>query len=76
MNAPLQQPCTQHQRLAIRCYLGQLELPLDRVTVMHRDLFSRCGIAWHQGANVDTTLEGLSRAQAQALITRLQERAR
>jgi hypothetical protein len=70
------EPCTQPQRMAIRGFLSQLELPLDRVTVLHRDLFSRCGIAWHQGANVDTTLEGLTKAQASALITRLKERAR
>lgn len=76
MNSPLLQPCTSHQRLAIRGYLRQLELPLDRVTVLHRDLFTRCGIAWHQGANVDSTLDGLNCAQASALITRLKERAR
>lgn len=67
-------PSTPHQRLYTRTLLRELELPVNQVTIMHRDLFAAAGVDWRDGASMDATLEGLTRAQASRLIDKLRER--
>jgi hypothetical protein len=67
--------CTSFQRLKIRTQLQQRELPMDRVTVMHRDLFARAGIAWNEGADLDGELQALSKDEASRLIAHLGTRS-
>jgi hypothetical protein len=62
---------TSFQRLKIRTQLQQRELPMDRVTVMHRDLFARAGIAWNEGVDLDGELQALSKVEASRLISQL-----
>jgi len=66
--------CTSFQRLKVRTQLRQLELPVEQVSVMHRDLFRAAGIAWSDGADMDTTLRAVSMSAASRLINALKER--
>ena len=66
---------TPHQRLAIRCALRELDLPADRVTVMHRDLFKAAGVPWNEGKDLDGELCAMTKAQASSLLAKLRERA-
>lgn len=66
-------PSTPQQRLFIRTLLREQELPVNRVTVMHRDLFTGAGIAWVDGQSMDVALEGCTKAQASSLIEQLQD---
>lgn len=66
---------TPHQRLAIRCELGEQDLPTDRVTVMHRDLFQQAGVPWNDGKDLDGELCAMTKAQASSLLDKLRERA-
>ena len=66
---------TPHQRLAIRCALREQDLPTDRVTVMHRDLFQRANAPWNEGLDLDGELCAMSREQASRLLVAVKERA-
>ncbi len=66
-------PSTPHQRLYARTLLREQELPVNKVTVMHRDLFARAGIEWKDGADLDGTLCACTRAQISRLIDQLRE---
>lgn len=66
---------TPHQRLAIRCVLARNDLPTDRVTVMHRDLFQRANVPWREGRDLDGELCAMTKAQASRLLDKLRERA-
>lgn len=65
---------TPEQRRYIRGLMRQLELPIDRVTVMHRDLFRTAGIAWRDYVDLEAELSLLTLAQAGALIDALKKR--
>lgn len=65
---------TPHQRDYIRDLMRQIELPLDRVTVMHRDLFRAAGIPWRDYVDLDAELATLTRGQASRLIDGLKKR--
>lgn len=66
---------TPQQRDFIRTLMRELELPRDRVTVMHRDLFARAGIPWRDGVELAAEINTISPDQAHALITQLKARA-
>lgn len=67
--------CTSPQHNLVRVLLRQLELPIDRVTVMHRDLFKASGIAWNEGRDLCAEISALTSSQARVLIGHLQQRA-
>lgn len=62
------QRSTPHQRLHLRTLLSDAELPLDRVSVMHRPLFEKAGVPWENGANLDGVLSSLSKPDISRLI--------
>jgi hypothetical protein len=66
--------CTPAQREFIRRLLCQTELPTRQVTVMHRDLFDKAGIAWVDGADMNATLRAVSKPAAHRLIDAIRER--
>ena len=49
------------------------ELPTDRVTVMHRDLFAKCNVTWQDGQSMDALLSSLSYEQVRALEDALRD---
>lgn len=53
--------------------MRQAELPHREVTVMHRDLFKRAGIAWRDGQAMDALLGSLDITQLRALIDELRD---
>lgn len=59
---------TAHQRLAIRCELRAQNYPMDRVTVMHRDLFAAASVPWRNGNELDAELCTFTKEQASVLI--------
>lgn len=64
---------TPQQRLFIRRLLREAELPVNRVTILHRDLFARAGIDWVDYVEMDGVLEALNKAQASRLIDQLRD---
>ena len=66
--------CTSPQRHRVHTLLQELELPVEQVTVMHRDLFKAAGIAWVDGASLSATLRGVSQPAASRLISLLIKR--
>lgn len=59
---------TPYQRLAIRCALADLELPTDRVSVLHRDLFKQADVSWNDGRDLEGELCGMTKTQASSLL--------
>jgi hypothetical protein len=57
--------------MTIRIRLRDRDLPTDRVTVMHRDLFERARVPFNEGNQLDAELCAMTRAQASALIDQL-----
>lgn len=53
--------------------IRQVELPHRQVTVMHRDIFKRAGIAWRDGQDMAALLGTLNRGQLVALIDQLRD---
>ncbi len=49
------------------------ELPSNRVTVMHRDLFAKCNVTWLDGQSMDALLSSLSYQQLRALEDALRD---
>lgn len=49
------------------------ELPIDRVTVMHRDLFKRAGIEWRDGESMDARMSTLTADQLDGVIEQLRD---
>lgn len=66
---------TSAQRESIRRWMGACELPLDRVTVMHRDVFRDAGIPWNEGRDLDAELCTITLKQASCLMTLLEGRS-
>ncbi|GGK08766.1 hypothetical protein [Luteimonas terricola] len=64
---------TPAQRATIQRLLRAQELPLDVVTFGHKIPFAAAGVPWRNGDSLDMRLAMISREQASALITELQE---
>jgi len=68
-------PITSHQLLYIRTLCMQLELPDDRLGVLHRDLWRQIGAAWTtERPDFNDALRRLTKSQASALIQILRAR--
>lgn len=66
--------CTAAQRQLINHLLREAQLPTLQVTVLHRDLFRKAGIAWEDGADLYATLRAVSKPAAHRLIDAIRER--
>lgn len=64
---------TTSQKSYLQQLLQQLELSTRVVTIGHRNLFSRAGVPWREGQSLDALLDTLSKHDASALITELEE---
>jgi hypothetical protein len=65
---------TPYQRLHICTLMGRLELPLDRITLMHRLPFERAGLVPREpGRQVDAVLCELNKGEAKRLADALIE---
>ncbi|MBM9911900.1 MULTISPECIES: hypothetical protein [Stenotrophomonas] len=53
--------------------LRDAELPHRQVTVLHRDILRRAGIAWQDGQCMASLLSGLSQEQLRSLIDQLRD---
>ena len=72
-NSPNVKRATPDQRAYIVSLLKERELPHDTVTVMHRDIFRRCGVPFSDGASMALTLDLLSFREASNLIDELRD---
>lgn len=59
---------TPHQRLHFRTLLSDRELPVDRVSVMHRPIFEGAHLAWPNGEDLDAVLCAATRTEMSRLI--------
>ena len=66
--------CTSAQHNLIRVLMRELELPIDRISVMHRTVFFDAGIPWNEGREVCAEVSALTTRQASALIRQLKAR--
>lgn len=73
MNAACAQNELHFQRGLVHGLMRKRELPTDRVTVMHRDLFGRNGIPWKDGMSMDALLASLGYEQLRALVHELRD---
>ncbi|WP_340569904.1 hypothetical protein [Stenotrophomonas sp. G106K1] len=53
--------------------LRDAELPHRQVTVLHRDILRRAGIAWQDGQSMASLLSALSQQQLRSLIDQLRD---
>lgn len=72
INAALARVTTSQKSYLLQLLL-QLELNTRVVTVGHRELFLRAGVAWREGQSLDALLDTLSKQDASNLITELEE---
>lgn len=72
-NSPNVKRATPEQRAYIVSLLKKRELPHDTVTVMHRDIFRRCGVPFSDGASLALTLDLLTFREASNLIGELRD---
>ncbi len=62
-------PATPHQRGYIRVLMGELELPTDQITLLHRRFYEAAGVPEQEaGRNLNVALSELNFAQAANLI--------
>lgn len=64
---------TPSQRAYIRALLDARELPVDVVTVLHRDIFRRAGVGWQDGQRMDELLATLNWADIDRLVSELRD---
>jgi len=66
-------PATPNQRNYIRILMGEIELPTDQITLLHRRFYESAGVPVREpGERIDTALASLTFAQAVSLIETLQ----
>jgi len=62
-------PATPHQRGYLRVLMGELELPTDQITLLHRRFYEAAGVPEQPaGKNLNVALAELTFAQAAALV--------
>ncbi|MGH8088195.1 MAG: hypothetical protein ACREPC_07995 [Stenotrophomonas sp.] len=59
----------------VRALLIERELPVDRVTAMHRAVLENAGICWRPGQSIDSLLDTITQDGLAALTDELREDA-
>lgn len=67
-------PATPHQRQYARILMRELDLPTDRITLLHRRWYEKAGVPEQEpGTRLDVALGALNFAQASSLIGVLEQ---